>query len=147
MRMDGQTKEEGKSSSSYNFKEGREMSAGEDTFMTPLQGFGMGKTTSPAQVGMTHGVTAGGTGAVTKEFVIKRREAMIEEMTRLEMEMRHYEIMLKRAKVEAMKVELEKLSPEKIFLSRITIPSGGDLIPWCASTGQPAGGGGRGVNP
>ena len=37
MRMDGQTEEEKKSSSSYNFEEGREKSAGEDTYMTPLQ--------------------------------------------------------------------------------------------------------------
>ena len=81
MRMDGQTEEKKKSSSSYNFDEGREKSAREDTFMTPLQGFGMGKTTSPAQVGMTHGITAGGAGAVTKEFVIKGQEAMMEEMT------------------------------------------------------------------
>ena len=94
--------------------------------MTPLQGSGMGKTTNPAQAGMTHGVTTGGTGAVTKEFVIQGREAMMEEMTRLEMEMRHYEILLKRAKVEAMKVELEKLSPKKTFLNDISDKRGGD---------------------
>ena len=95
MRMDGQTEEEKKSSSSYNFEEGREKSAGEDKFMTPLQGFGMGKTTSPAQVGMTRSITAGGAGAVTKKIVIKGQEAMMEEMRRLEMEMQHYEILLR----------------------------------------------------
>ena len=120
MRMDGKTEEEKKSSSSYNFEESLEKSLGEDTFMTSLQGFGMGKTTSPEQAGMTHGITAGGAGAVTKKFVINDEGVMIEEMRRLEMEVKHYEIMLKRAKVEAMKVELEKLSPEKIFLSGIT---------------------------
>ena len=38
----------------------------------------------------------------------------MEEMRRLEMEMKHYEILLKRAKLEAMKIELEKLSPKKL---------------------------------
>ena len=70
MRMDGQTEEGKKSGSSYNFEEGREKSAGEDTLMTPLQGFGMRKTTSPAQAGMTRNITAGGAGALTKDFVI-----------------------------------------------------------------------------
>ena len=40
--------------------------------------------------------------------------------------MKHYEILLKRAKVEAMKIELEKLSPEKIFLSGIPDKRGRD---------------------
>ena len=36
------------------------------------------------------------------------------------MEMKHYEILLKRAKVEAMKIELKKLSPKNIFLNGIS---------------------------
>ena len=125
MRRDGKTEEEKKSSSSHNFEEGREKSKGEDKFMTPLQGFGMGKTTSPAQDGMTRSID-GGAGAVTKDFVIKGREAMMEEMMRLEMEMQQYEILLKRAKLKAMKIELEKLSPQNNFLNGISDKRGGD---------------------
>jgi len=124
MRRDGKTEEEKKSSSSRNFEEGREKSKGEDKFMTPLQGFEMGKTTSPAHDGMNRSIE--GAGAVTKDFVIKGREAMMEEMMRLEMEMQHYEILLKRAKLKAMQIELEKLSPQNNFLNGISDKRGGD---------------------
>ena len=102
----------------YNFKEDRQKIMGEDKFMTPPQGFGMGATTSPAQAGKVHGFTAGGRErAVTKRFVINDEEAMIQEARRLDMEVKQYDILLKRAKVEAMQIELEKLSTEKIILS------------------------------
>ena len=87
--------------------------------MTPLQGFGMGKTTSPAHDGMTRSID--GAGAVTKDFVLKGREAMMEEMMRLEMEMQQYEILLKRAKLKAMQIELEKLSPQNNFLNNVGV--------------------------
>ena len=124
MRRDGKTEEEKKSSSSRNFEEGREKSKGEDKFMTPLQGFEMGKTTSPAHDGMNRSIE--GAGAVTKDFVLKGREAMMEEMMRLEMEMQQYEILLKRAKLKAMQIELEKLSPQNNFLNGISDKRGGD---------------------
>ena len=48
--------------------------------MTPLQGKGMGATTSPEQAGLIQGFSAGGGEAVTKKFVISDEEAMVEEL-------------------------------------------------------------------
>ena len=63
--------------------------------MTPLQGKGMGATTSPEQAGLIQGFSAGGGEAVTKKFVISDEEAMVEELRRLDMEVKQYDILLK----------------------------------------------------
>ena len=52
MWMDGLREEEKKSIPSFNFKEDRKNITGEEEFMTPLQGIGMGVTTSPEQGGL-----------------------------------------------------------------------------------------------
>ena len=122
MRMDGLTEMENKSSaSSNNFRMDRDNITGEDEYMAPLQEIGMGATTSPAQSGLIQGFSAGGgEEAVTKKFVIDDEEALVEEARRLDMEVELYDLLLKRAQLEAMKIELEKLSPKKINLSGLT---------------------------
>ena len=66
--------------------------------MTLLQRIGMGATTSPAQAGLIQGFSAvGGEEAVTKRFVINDEEAMVED-ARLDMEVKQYDLLLKRAK-------------------------------------------------
>ena len=124
MRRDGLTEVENKSIPSSNFKENRKKIMGELNFMTPMQGMGMGTATSPPQAGLLHGLSAGsvggGEGVVTKKFVINDEEAMIEEARRLDLEVKHYDLLLKRARLEAMKTELMEISPEKNVLSGIT---------------------------
>ena len=101
-----------------NFTMNRENDTGEDEYLTPMQGVGIGATTSPGQFGLIQGPwsagSAGGGNAGTKKFVIEEDEDFIlaEEMRVLELEVKQYEIKLKRAKVEAMKLELEKISPK-----------------------------------
>ena len=53
-------------------------------------------------------------------LVLGVEEAMIEEARRLDMEVKQYDILLKRARLEAMRAELEKLSPKKTTLSSIS---------------------------
>ena len=114
MLKDSLTEMGEKSSAPSNFKMGRENITGEDEYMTPLQGIGMGATTSPTQSELVQGFSAGGGGgAVTKKIAIDDEEEMAEEEKRLEMEVRQYEMLLKRTQLEAMQIELEKLSPKK----------------------------------
>ena len=119
MRMDVLTEEEKKAISPLNFKKDSENITGEDEFMTPLQGNGMGATTKGPEL-LIQGFSAGGGGAVTKKLVINDEESMIEEARRLDMEVKQYDILLKRARLEAMRAELEKLSPKKTTLSGIS---------------------------
>ena len=99
-----------------NFTMNRENDTGEDEYLTPMQGVGIGATTSPGQFGLIQGSagSAGGGNAGTKKFVIEEDEDFIlaEEMRVLELEVKKYEIKLKRAKVAAMKLELEKIAPK-----------------------------------
>ena len=65
---------------------------------------------------LPRGLSAGGGGALTKKFVIDDEEMLVEEERRLEIEVRHYEMLLKRAQVESMKHEIDKLSLQKTNL-------------------------------
>ena len=88
-------------------------------YVTPHQGIEVGVTTRPTPVGLYQGSTAGGgAGAImTKKFAINDEEMLVEEERRLALEVRHYEIMLKRAQVESMKDEIDKLSLKKAYLN------------------------------
>ena len=101
-----------------NFTMNRE-ETGEDEYLTPMQGVRIGATTSPGQFGLIQGLTAGSAGSAgggnagTKKFVIEDEDFILaEEMRVLELEVKQYEIKLKRAKVAAMKLELERISPK-----------------------------------
>ena len=50
---------------------------------------------------------------MTKEFVIDEEEMLVEEEKRLVLEVRHNDMLLKRAQVESMKDEIDKLSLKK----------------------------------
>ena len=85
-------------------------------YVTPHQGIEIGVTTRPTctPVGLNQGSTAGGgaRGIMTKKFAINDEEMLVEEERRLcfvALEVRHYEIMLKRAQVDSMKDEIDKL--------------------------------------
>ena len=120
MRMDGQTEMKNKSSAPSNIKMDREEITGKDENMTSLQGIGLGATTSPAQARLIQGFTAGGgEEAVTKKFVINDEETICEEARQLDTKVNQYDIQVKRARLEAMETEFEKLSPKKIILSGI----------------------------
>ena len=104
-----------------NFTMNRENDTGEDEYQTPMQGVGIGATTSPWH-GLIQGPSAGSAGggiAVTKKCVIEDDENFIsaEEMRGLKLEVNQYDIKLKRARLEATKLELEKISPKKTILS------------------------------
>ena len=94
-------------------------------YVTPHQGIEVGVTTRPTPVGLDQGSTAGGGagGIMTKKFAISDEEMLLEEERRLALEVRHYEIMLKRAQVESMKDEIDKLSLKK---SSLNVSSGSE---------------------
>ena len=95
MWLDALTEEKKKAIPKYDFKEDHENITREDEFsMTPLQGKGIGATTSPEQAGLVQGFSAGSGEAVTKKFVISDEEAMVEELRRLDMEVKQYDILL-----------------------------------------------------
>ena len=54
---------------------------------------------------------------MTKKFVINDEEMLVEEEKRLELEVRHYEMLLTRAQVESMRNGINKLSLQKTNLS------------------------------
>ena len=118
MLRDGQSGMDKNSIAPGNFKMNRENKAGEGEYLTPMQG---GATTSP-QNELIQGSSVGGGSVVTKKFVIEEDEDFIlaEEMRGLELEVKQYDILLKRARLEAMKLELEKISPKKNVQSGIT---------------------------
>ena len=64
-------------------------------YNTPENGLGIGVTTRPTPTRGVPGVSAGGGGAMTKKFVINDEETLVEEEKRLELEVRHYEMLLK----------------------------------------------------
>ena len=94
-------------------------------YVTPHQGIEVGVTTRPTPVGLDQGSTAGGGagGIMTKKFAISDEEMLVEEERRLALEVRHYEIMLKRAQVESMTDEIDKLSLKK---SSLNVSSGSE---------------------
>ena len=81
-------------------------------YKTPHQGIGVEVTTRPTPVGLIPGVWAGGGVVMTNKFGIDEA-TLLEEEKRLELEVRHCEMVLKRAKVESMRNEINKLSLEK----------------------------------
>ena len=85
-------------------------------YEAPQMGVGLGATTRLTPLGFL-GLSAGGGGAITKKFVIDDEEALAEEERRSKMEVKRYEMLLKRAQVESMKTELDKLSLQKTNLS------------------------------
>ena len=84
-------------------------------YETLQKGISLGATTStrPTPLGFP-GLSAGGGGAIIKNFLIDDEEELVEEERRLEFEVRHYEMLLKRAQLESMKSELDKLSLQTI---------------------------------
>ena len=88
-------------------------------YETPHQGDGSGRDSvrRPTPVGRLPGLWAGSGGLMTKKFGIDE-ETLVEEEKRLELEMRHCEMILKQAKLDAMKNEISKLSLKRINLQR-----------------------------
>ena len=91
-------------------------------YKTAHKGIGIGVTTRPTPVGLILGLWAGGGEVMTKKCMINDEETMLEEKKRLELEVRHCEMVLTRAKVESMRNEINKLSLEKTNLSGFHVP-------------------------
>ena len=87
-----------------------------DKYETPHQGIGSEATTTPKSAERVYGLWAGNGGVMTKMFGIDE-ETLVEEEKRLALEERHYELILKQAKVDSMKNDIEKLHLEKLNLS------------------------------
>ena len=67
---------------------------------------------------------------MTKEFVIDEEEMLVEEEKRLVLEVRHNDMLLKRAQVESMKDEIDKLSLKKSNLNSFPVSrdGGGQVV-------------------
>ena len=92
-------------------------------FKTPHEGKGATPSRSTPTPGEhLPGLWAGSGGLMTKKFGIDE-ETLIEEEKRLELEMRHCEMILKRVKLDAMKNEISKLSLEKINKTGLSVTS------------------------
>ena len=68
-------------------------------YETPHKGLGIGVMTRPTPVGLIPGLSAGGGGVMTNKFAIDEEDMLVEEEKRLALEVRHYEMLLKRAQV------------------------------------------------
>ena len=95
---------------------------------TPHQGTGIGVTTRPTPVGLIQGLSAGGGGIMTKKFAIDDEEMLVKEEKQFALEVRHYDMLLKRAQVESMKNEIYKLSLKKTNLNSFSPPSWSGLV-------------------
>ena len=86
-------------------------------FKTPNEGKGATPSRStPTPGDRLPGLWAGSGGLMTKSFGIDE-ESLVEEEKRLALEVRHYELILKQAKVDSMKNDIEKLHLKKLSLS------------------------------
>ena len=86
-------------------------------YETLQKGLGIGAATRPTPLGFPGLSAGGGGGAITKKSVINDEEMLVEEEKRLELEVRHYEMLLTRAQVESMRNGINKLSLQKTNLS------------------------------